>query len=137
MEKRVHQLISYLSGLNFCIFCGSSKMKSSNKLYRVKCIKCLYWLPAIYSKNTEIPMILYVPFYLKIFGYTFFEVLYTCEQRFMISTKLHKLRTLDKWVKEQYLTKCLCSKPQNKFIKSKPSCKTGHIFLTCLGRACA
>ena len=41
----------------------------------------------------------------------------------MISTKLNKLKALDKWIKEQYLTKYSCSKPHNKIIKLKPSCK--------------
>ena len=41
----------------------------------------------------------------------------------MISTKLHELRVLDKWIKGQYLTKYSCNEPHNKIIKSKHSCK--------------
>ena len=77
------------------------------------------------------------PFSWRTFCYTFLQSLLTCGQSFMISIMLHKLWTLYKWIKGQYLTKYLCSKPHNRIIKSKPSCKIWYKFLTCLARSCA
>ena len=77
------------------------------------------------------------PFSWRTFCYTFLQSLLTCGQSFMISIMLHKLWTLYKWIKRQYLTKYLCSKPHNRIIKSKPSCKIWYKFWTCLARCCA
>ena len=76
------------------------------------------------------------PFSWRTFCYTFLQSLLTCGQSFMISTKLNKLRTLYKWIKGQYLTKYLCSKPHNRIIKSKPH-KIWYKFLTFLACCCA
>ena len=86
-----------------------------------KFIKFLYWLQAIYTNNTEIPTNLYVSFLLTNFLLYFLQPFLTCGKSFILSTKLHKLRTLDKWIKIQYVTKYSGSKPNNKIIKSKPS----------------
>ena len=68
--------------------------------------------------------------------FSFLQSLLTCGQSFMITAKLHKLRTLYKWIKAQYITNYSCSKPHNRIIKSKPSCKIWYKFLTCLAGCC-